>query len=36
LPAAMKTWRPRLPRPESVVATSVVVCSSAGARGVPS
>jgi hypothetical protein len=35
-PAAMKTWRPGVPRPESVVATSVGVCSSIGARGVPS
>jgi hypothetical protein len=35
-PAAMKTWRSRVPRPESVVSTSVGVCSSVGARGVPS
>jgi hypothetical protein len=33
-PAAMKTWRSVVPRPESVVATSVGVCSSVGARGV--
>jgi hypothetical protein len=35
-PAAMKTWRSGVPRPESVVTTSVGVCSSVGARGVPS
>jgi hypothetical protein len=35
-PAAMKTWRSGVPRPESVVATFVGVCSSVGARGVPS
>jgi hypothetical protein len=33
-PAAMKTWRSGVP--ESVVATSVGVCSSVGAKGVPS
>jgi hypothetical protein len=32
----MKNWRSGVPRPESVVATSVGVCSSAGASGVPS
>jgi hypothetical protein len=35
-PAAMKTWRSGVPRPESVVATLVDVCSSVGANGVPS
>jgi hypothetical protein len=35
-PPAMKTWRSGVPRPESVVATSVDVCSLVGARGVPS
>jgi hypothetical protein len=35
-PAAMKTWRLGVPRSESVVATSVDVCHSVGARGVPS
>jgi hypothetical protein len=35
-PAAMKTWRSGVPRLESVVTTSVGVCSSAGASGVPS
>jgi hypothetical protein len=35
-PAAMKTWRSGVLRPESVVATSVGVCSSAGASGVGS
>jgi hypothetical protein len=35
-PAAMKTWRSGVPRPKSVVATSVEVCSSVGSRGVPS
>jgi hypothetical protein len=35
-PAAMKTWRSEVLRPESVVATSIAVCSSAGASGVPS
>jgi hypothetical protein len=35
-PVAMKTWRSGLPRLESEVATSVGVCSSAGASGVPS
>jgi hypothetical protein len=34
-PAAMKTWRSGVPRPESVVTTSVDICSSVGARGVP-
>jgi hypothetical protein len=33
---AMKTWRSGVLRPESVVATLVGVCSSVGARGVPS
>jgi hypothetical protein len=36
LPAAMKTWRSGVLRPESVVATSVGVFSFAGASGVPS
>jgi hypothetical protein len=35
-PATMKTWRSGVQRPESVVATSVEVCSSFGASGVPS
>jgi hypothetical protein len=35
-PATMKTWRSGVPRPESVVTTSVEVCSSVGAKGVPS
>jgi hypothetical protein len=35
-PASMKTWRSGVPKPESVVATYVGVCSSVGARGVPS
>jgi hypothetical protein len=35
-PEAMKTWRSGVPKPESVVATLVDVCSSVGARGVPS
>jgi hypothetical protein len=35
-PAAMKIWRSGVPRPESLVATFVGVCSSVGARGVPS
>jgi hypothetical protein len=35
-PAAMKTWRSGVPRPESVVPTSVGVCASVGASGVPS
>jgi hypothetical protein len=35
-PAAMKTWRSGLPRLESELATSVGVCSPAGASGVPS
>jgi hypothetical protein len=34
-PAAMKTWRSGVPRPESVVATSVEVRSSIGARVFP-
>jgi hypothetical protein len=34
--AAMKTWRSGVPRLELEVATSVGVCSSAGASGVPS
>jgi hypothetical protein len=32
-PAAMDTWRSGVSRPESVIATSVEVCSSVGARG---
>jgi hypothetical protein len=35
-PAAMKTWRLGVPRSESVVTTSVGVCSSTGASGVAS
>jgi hypothetical protein len=35
-PAAMKTWRSGVQRPESVVATSIEVCSSFGTSGVPS
>jgi hypothetical protein len=35
-PAAMKTWRSGLPRPESELATSVGMYSSARASGVPS
>jgi hypothetical protein len=35
-PAAMKTWRTGVPRLESEVSTSVGVCSSVGASGVPS
>jgi hypothetical protein len=33
---AMKTWRSGVLKPESVVTTSVDVCSSVGASGVPS
>jgi hypothetical protein len=35
-PTAMKTWRSGVPISESVVASSVDVCSSVRARGVPS
>jgi hypothetical protein len=35
-PVAMKTWRSGVPRQESVVATSIDVCSSVGASRVPS
>jgi hypothetical protein len=34
--ASMKTWWLGVPRPELVVATLVDVCSSVGARAVPS
>jgi hypothetical protein len=36
LPATMKTWRSGVPRLELVVTTYVGVCSTVGARGVPS
>jgi hypothetical protein len=35
-PAAMKTWQSGVSRPKLVVATSVEICSSVGARSVPS